>query len=108
MSHTPEPWEMSKPYGGEAGGTCVAITGVISHYFEGVNYNSEEEQANAERIVACVNACEGINPEAVGEMLKMLVKARMELKLREMNLEGNDQLIDPIDDLIAKAKEGQS
>ena len=30
--------------------------------------------ANAERIVACVNACEGINPEAVPEMLEALKK----------------------------------
>jgi len=30
------------------------------------------QEANAERIVACVNACEGINPEAVPEMLKAL------------------------------------
>ncbi len=28
--------------------------------------------ANAERIVACVNACEGINPEAVPELLDAL------------------------------------
>ncbi len=39
---------------------------------------------NAERIVACVNACEGINPEAVPELLKaaktvhdLLVKAQV-------------------------------
>ena len=29
-------------------------------------------EANAARIVACVNACEGINPEAVPEMLEAL------------------------------------
>lgn len=27
------------------------------------------EHANAERIVACVNACEGLNPEAIPELI---------------------------------------
>ena len=31
-----------------------------------------EVEANAERIVACVNACEGINPEAVPVLLEAL------------------------------------
>lgn len=30
---------------------------------------SEMQAANAERIISCVNACEGINPEAVPELL---------------------------------------
>lgn len=29
-------------------------------------------EAHADRIVACVNACDGINPEAVYEMFKLL------------------------------------
>lgn len=32
----------------------------------------EEADANAARIVACVNACEGINPEAVPDTVKAL------------------------------------
>lgn len=35
----------------------------------------EEMDANGERIVACVNACEGIDPAAVPEMLKQLKEA---------------------------------
>jgi hypothetical protein len=31
-----------------------------------------ENEANAIRIVACVNACEGINPEAIPDMLEAL------------------------------------
>ena len=31
-----------------------------------------EQQANADRIVACVNACEGINPEAVPGLVATL------------------------------------
>ena len=33
---------------------------------------SKEGHANARRIVACVNACEGINPEAVAELVEAL------------------------------------
>ena len=32
--------------------------------------STETEEANARRIVACVNACEGINPEAVPDLLE--------------------------------------
>ena len=31
-------------------------------------WNLHKVEANARRIVACVNACEGINPEAVPEL----------------------------------------
>jgi hypothetical protein len=34
-------------------------------------------KANANRIVACVNACEGVNPEAIPELLEVLRWAAM-------------------------------
>lgn len=34
--------------------------------------DGEAIDANAERIIACVNACQGINPEAVPDMLEAL------------------------------------
>ena len=37
------------------------------------------EKANAERIVACVNGCAGINPDAVPETLALLKRAHDEL-----------------------------
>jgi hypothetical protein len=54
---------MSKPYPGEAGGKCVSITGVHSHYYEGVDFNTETEQADARLITAApdmLEALEGI------------------------------------------------
>ena len=33
-----------------------------------------DEEANAQRIVDCVNACEGINPKAVQDLLEALAK----------------------------------
>ena len=50
--HTPRPWEMSKPYSGETGGKCVSITGVHTHYYGGVDYNTPTEKADANLIHA--------------------------------------------------------
>ncbi len=36
--------------------------------------NTPQAEANAERIIDCVNACEGINPKAVPETLEILKK----------------------------------
>lgn len=62
--HTPEPWEarlhedpqwMVRVKGSPLGAVCLTSQG--------------NDEANARHIVACVNACEGINPEAVPELL---------------------------------------
>lgn len=41
-------------------------------------------EANAARIVACVNNCEGINPEAVPEMLQALKQVAMYSRICHM------------------------
>ena len=55
-NHTPEPWRYSNGFifsGKEiVGGSC--------------------NETNDKRIIACVNACAGINPDAVPEMLEAL------------------------------------
>lgn len=63
MTHSPEPWEISKPFKGETGGKCVSITGIHTHYYNGVNWNTDLEKADAARIVACVNYCKGLTTE---------------------------------------------
>ena len=64
MKHTPEPW---KAVGQDIrdGNEDNIVT---------VPYGDDPEQAeaNARRIVSCVNACEGINPDAVPELLEAL------------------------------------
>lgn len=77
--HTPEPWE---EYAGN-----IRTVEANEKYGDGyraefrrrpiadvVNIRGQEEvnKANAQRIVACVNACKGINPEAVPELLEAL------------------------------------
>ncbi len=82
QKHTPEPWHVSAPRAGTAHGwevrtysgeklAGVKLTNLVcqmSHHPR----KQEEAHANAARIVACVNACEGINPEAVPKMLEAL------------------------------------
>lgn len=67
--HTPTPWKATQAgsganWGIESGGRHIGVVIGIA--------NPQQGKADAERIVACVNACEGINPEAVPEMLKEL------------------------------------
>jgi len=65
QNHTPEPWKNDPELG------------VLSLFWKSV----EETDANAARIVACVNACAGINPEAVPELVNALTE--LELRTRE-------------------------
>ena len=70
MSHTPEPWHLPK------GSTCM----------ESNSGEVPRSEANARRIVACVNACAGISTELLecpgGNVAKVagrLMKQRDEL-----------------------------
>jgi hypothetical protein len=67
--HTKAPWHVTDE------GSQIVIqtfsdhpTGTIARIY-GTGFLVD---ANAQRIVACVNACEGINPEAVSDLLKAL------------------------------------
>ena len=69
--HTPEPWHV----GGLSGRGVRADTCGIAWCFSApdVRPNDPTEAiANAHRIVACVNSCAGIDPEAVPKMLEAL------------------------------------
>lgn len=93
--HTPEPWECEPHSHGSGPGTKYDWTILGGTYLD---YHEDDEQpddptiepskvstvvakalgnatsgviteANARRIVACVNACQGLNPEAVPDLL---------------------------------------
>ncbi len=69
-AHTSEPWEPgSDPTTINGRTPGQPYTRVIA---ETTGYKGERE-ANRDRIVACVNACAGINPDAVPDMLAVLV-----------------------------------
>ena len=108
MGHTPGPWFLHGKPGYEAleiFGTNRPIAKSLYH----LGSEDNEADANARRIVACVNACEGINPEAVPELLavcKLLVAARAasEGYLDERALVNLNQATEMAEAAIAKAK----
>ena len=77
--HTPGPWIVYKPTEYQEGHWRIGqdtIT-VKQPYVAALRPMPSKNlhqvlKANADRIVACVNACEGINPEAVPMMLEAL------------------------------------
>lgn len=67
---TPEPWRLSDEHPTiiKAGGDVMVASACG---YTGSGYFPDDETAphNAARIVACVNGCAGLNPEAVGDLL---------------------------------------
>ncbi len=70
--HTPGPWKMF--YGKICSPSCESL-GFLSGEFT----ERSHDLANALRVIACVNACEGINPKAVPDLLKALKEAKDQL-----------------------------
>lgn len=71
--HTPEPWEAVEPSNWY--GTAILVRkerGDPIAQIPLMGWPIRVARANAERIVACVNACKGINPEAVPDLLAAL------------------------------------
>ena len=75
-AHTPGPWRVYN-FGDGGPGLMVAASDEAETYVAQCDnisasaISKEQMIANARRIVACVNACEGIaNPEAVGELVE--------------------------------------
>ena len=65
MKHTPTPWKAEE---GEE--PLWVIKGSGKFHFIAVTSQGNDE-ANARRIISCVNACEGIeNPEAIKELIE--------------------------------------
>lgn len=67
-AHTPEPWGVS--YGCIMDRNCVTVAqhpASDNPWDDGTKW-----YANRDRIVACVNNCKGLNPEAVPDMLGIL------------------------------------
>jgi hypothetical protein len=64
MTHSPEPWEFDRYKD-----ICSSDDKeVASLHYDGSNFDNWK--ANGARIVACINGCAGINPEAVPELLQ--------------------------------------
>lgn len=109
--HTPEPWRIStaNPYAVNAGRADQSLGICITHGVDDPNYSdffpsTEQAKANAQRIVACVNACKGINPEVVPELSEVLCIALTDLEQaqKETHIDFRGS-IDAIRAVLAKA-----
>lgn len=90
--HEPEPWIL----GGCSGRAVTTPSGYAGDGF----IADVDTLANAARIVACVNGCKGINPEAVGDLLEACKSVYM--------LQGQVHAdFIRIEEAIAKATEGE-
>ncbi len=68
--HTPGPWVLF-------GGTVYSNLNrsFVADCFPKFRGSNDEDEANARRIVSCVNALEGLNPEAVRELVEAATNA---------------------------------
>lgn len=69
--------------------------------------NREEVEANAHRIVVCVNALEGINPEAVRGLLEWAKEALWHLDpgtQQGRTIHRTDELVKGLETAVAKAE----
>lgn len=120
--HTPGPWSVVYYDAGDCdfydhGGPCPSVQapdeedcaiihwdGFKQKYWSSANGNQRQIEANAARIVACVNACEGLaDPSVVPELVKALEIALDQLEGRTLKY-GKQQAINVANAAIAKAK----
>lgn len=92
--HTPEPWSVVTPHPGQ-----FAIVPenrqkhATTHTLAYIRDFQSNDEANAARIVACVNACEGIaDPGAVPDLLEALKSALDIMEGREAGSERVDAI----------------
>lgn len=137
MKHTPEPWGLHPAYhpnkentpnagffGPKRGApgwnywNCTISSGdkIVAEcagWDEGLGgfpkpNNPEEVAANARRIIACVNGCAGINPEAVPDLLAALDETLEEMESlmaeRAIPYQGGINIAERARAAIAKAK----
>ena len=100
--HTPEPWWIDDDGFVAAGGGDSYTTVADTHNTYDLN-----KDANAARIVACVNACEGINPDAVSDLLAALVAVNALLNDPSAEPDQADLVLMDVDNAIAKATGGE-
>lgn len=72
-THTSEPWQLHNNIGRKGGvGIIADAAPCIIATMSNAQAWPVEAYSNAERIVSCVNACQGINPAAVPEIVDAL------------------------------------
>ena len=99
--HTPEPWLVSKR-------TVFALnergTNIFSAIVQDAHTSTEELEANARRIVACVNACAGISTVELDMDNSMFIAAlREKRELRKQR----DELLAALEEAAFRAAHGE-
>lgn len=123
FKHTPEPWEIFNVYASLApginsknGDSVLLWKHKDDASLTGLYGNVEQTQANAERIVACVNHCKGATNEELQAASHEQLKAQRDELLAALELAqqiildqnaGYKHERQQIASLIAKAKGGQ-
>jgi len=71
MNHTPEPWDVRSPNWAASHGMIVGSDGKAGRPIIAHTVSIENDEANAKRIVECVNACAGIeNPKEIQSTIR--------------------------------------
>ena len=96
-NHTPEPWVYRETYNGD----IVHYVGTGTTYRTVASY---VDPPDAARIVACVNGCRGINPEAVRELLEACEAA---VNAFEIEVPTGNEVVAQLRAAIAKATQGE-
>jgi len=98
IKHTQALWEVNEDAAEINSGKTIVVQ--FSQRF------TKKEKTNAIHIVDCVNACNGINPKAVPNMLNLLQTASDCLKSGSYEIPGWDVLkvIEKINSVISQAK----
>lgn len=84
--HTPEPWEV-----GASKRSVVYANGQLSKViarmnfngFGNGNYNDDEPESNAARIVVCVNALSGLTNDEINNLPKVIDEGTVAIKQRD-------------------------
>jgi hypothetical protein len=107
MKHTPEPWEKIEDWVKKGGEKVALVYGI----------DNTQEHANAARIVACVNACAGMDDPAaeierlraiesdMPEVLRLVKMTMLEDLLNELRGLKPEQYIEAIEERIQFLKE---
>jgi hypothetical protein len=109
--HTPEPWAVEKATHSHEFGTdfieCILVNSARQEIARtSTRIVCNDSTPNAERIVACVNACAGLNPEAIQELIAALDAVTQQLS--DLHAAICDQELEDhfVDDSINMLSEG--
>lgn len=100
-------WAAERQPSTYTGGEWYTDGGMIFSSYDdprGATIATVPEPANADRIVQCVNACAGINPEAVPELLAALEVISRDVGVRAWLLENDPMALRQADTAIARAR----